>query len=184
MSEAQVTTRRDAPSGWRIEQAVATWQAVRSRLLQEDPSLENDEAAVKELLGEEEGDVRDILARLLRAAVHAESMATGAAARIMDMKERQERYGKRRDIARGAAFAVMDILGEKKVELPDLTASLRQGKPKLAITNEAAVMTQDRFVRVARSIDGEAVRAALQDGEIIEGVEMQPGLPSLTIRTR
>jgi hypothetical protein len=102
-----VSVMSDAPSAYRTEQAVATWQSLRARLLAEDPELATDEAALSDLLGPEEGDVRDILARCLRAAVHAESMEDAAKARAADIAARAKRFGARADSCRGAAFALM-----------------------------------------------------------------------------
>ena len=71
-----------------MEVALSAWHAARERLLAEDPALEHDEAMLVELLGPEEGEVEEILARLVRGAVHAESMADAASERIEAMRER------------------------------------------------------------------------------------------------
>lgn len=171
-----------APSGWRIEQAMAAWQSARARLLAEDTDLAADEAALAELLGPEEGDVRDILRRCLLAALHAASMADAAARRIEDMRGRQDRYRRRGEQARATAFAMMEALGERKVELPDCTATISAPRPGVMIVDADALPGQ--FVRLKREPDKAAIGAALKAGETVAGAELANGMPSLQIRTK
>lgn len=174
----------DAPSGYRIEQAVSTWQAIRTRLLSEDAELANDEAALQLLLGDAEGDIKDIITRLLRAAVHAKNMADGAGEQIETIKGRQERYKRRAETARAGAFAILDVLGEARFELPDLTASVRKGTQSAMIVDEAAI--PDKYVEVVttRKIDKAVILSTLRAGEEVPGAFLSNGLASLTIRTK
>src|SRR4051812_42249540 len=112
---------QNIPSGYRIEQAVSVWQSARARLLADDGDLAHDEAALVDLLGTETGDVRNILERLLRATLHAEDMAAVASERAATIKGREARYKSRAQHMRATAFAIMDVIGERKIELPDLT---------------------------------------------------------------
>ena len=61
----------EAPSAFKTEIALSVWQSARARLLMEDESLEHDQQAIEEILGQETGSVEDILARTVRAAVFA-----------------------------------------------------------------------------------------------------------------
>lgn len=127
----------DAPSGYRVEQAMAAWMSARARLLADDPSLEDDEAALVDLLGDEEGEADEILARVGRAAIHAKSMAEAAAARKDDLAAREARYKARYETLRITGLAILDALGKPKLELPDITIGRRQGTPSVTITDEA-----------------------------------------------
>lgn len=172
----------DAPSGFRIEQALAAWNSARTRLLQDDPSLERDEAALTELLGPVEGDVDSIIARLLRAARHAKVMADGSSDLIKEMQERKTRYAARSEALRATAFAIMDAIGRTKVELPDLTATMRAGQPKVLFTNEDAI--PDIYVRIERKPDVATILSALKSGLTVDGAELSNSGPSLMIRTK
>src|SRR6185295_19516276 len=88
---------RPPPSGYRVEQAMAAWASARARLLSEDSALEHDQAALDELLGDAEGDVEDVLARLLRAARDAKAMAEASAGLIEDMQARKARFQRRNE---------------------------------------------------------------------------------------
>lgn len=177
-------TKITPPSGYRIERAMAAWQSARARLLNEDTDLANDEAGLQALLGDVEGDVKDILARLLRGAVHAGAMATAAADQVEAMKGRQDRYKRRAESMRATAYAIFDAIGEAKMELPDLTASIREGTLSAMIVDEAAI--PDKFVEVVttRKIDKAVILSTLRAGEEVPGAILSNGLASLSIRTK
>ena len=171
------------PSGMRIEQAMATWMSARQRLLEDDPSLEHDEAALSEILGPVEGDVNDILARVLRAKVHAEAMAKAASEQADLIVARKRRYLARENAMKGLAFALMETLNKRKVELGDLTASIVAGRAGVFITDLAKV--PDIYVEVIpeeRKPDKLVMLADLQAGKTIEGAELGNGLDYLMIR--
>lgn len=172
----------DAPSGYKIEQALSAWQSARQRLLTDDLDLAHDEAALAELLGEETGNVQDILARLLRAAVHAASMAEAAGVQIEAMTGRRDRYRRRAEAMRATSFAMMLAIETPKITLPDLTASLTAGRPTVGITDENTI--PDEYIKVTRVPDKAALMADLKVGVIIPGAELRDGLSSLSIRTK
>ena len=123
-----------------------------------------------------------ILARLLRGARHAKSMADAAAEQIEDMQARKSRYQRRQETMRGTAFAIMDALGRNKVELPDLTASIRAGQPSVVITDETVI--PDLYVRIERKIDKATILSALKSNLTVEGCELSNSLPTLSIRSK
>jgi len=171
-------------SSYKVEQALSAWQSARSRLLSEDAELAHDEAALQLLLGDAEGDIQDILARLLRGAVHAGAMASAAADQIDAIKGRQDRYKRRAESMRATAFAILDAIGETKVELPDLTASIRKGTQSAMIVDEAAI--PDKYVEIVttRKIDKAVILSTLKAGEEVPGAFLSNGLASLSIRTK
>jgi hypothetical protein len=173
---------RPPPSGCRVEQAMAAWQSARARLLSEDSALEHDQAALDELLGDAEGDVEDVLARLLRAARDAKAMAEASAGLIEDMQARKARFQRRNETFRATAFAVMDALGRSKMELPDITASIRAGQPSVQITNEDEI--PDLYVHMERRIDKQTIASVLKSGGEVPGCVLSNSLPTLSIRTR
>lgn len=171
-----------APSAWKIEQAMAAWQSTRARLLHEDPSLEGDEAALAEVLGPVDGDIDTILARVLRAKVHAESMKDAAKARRVSIAEREKRYENRETTLRGLAYAIMDTMGKRKVELGDLTANIRSGKKSVMITDIQKV--PDVYVETVteRKPDKATMLADLEAGRTIDGAELSNGLDYIVIK--
>lgn len=169
-----------APNAWQVGQAVSAWQSARARLLADDPELACDEAALADLLGPENGDVQDILARVLRASQHAGDMADKAKDRARQITDRAKRYEARAQSLRGLGFSIMEVIGKTKVELPDLTATIRRGVPSAHITDEDAI--PDEFAQITRKIDKAAILAALKAGQIIPGAELSNSMPSLAIK--
>ena len=161
------------PSGFALQQAVATLQ----RALAEEP----DEDGVLADAVEATEDVEELLNRVLRAAVEADMMADMAAERIKAMTERRDRYKARNETLRATAFAAMDALELRKVELPDLTASIKQNPPRVVITDEEVL--PDHCFRVTRSPDKTAIKEALSHGPV-PGAELSNSLPSIMIKTR
>jgi DNA polymerase III delta prime subunit len=172
----------DAPSAWRVEQAMAAWQSARARLLADDSGLEQNEAALDELLGDAEGDIESVLARLLRAARDAKAMAEASAGLIEDMRARKERYQRRNEAFRGTAFAILDALGRNRFEMPDITASIRAGQPSVQITNEDEI--PDIYVELVRKIDKQTIASVLKSGGEVPGATLSNSLPTLSLRTK
>ena len=177
-----MTDEKAAPSGWRVEQAMSAWQSARARILAEDAALEIDEAALAVLLGDETGDVDSILARILRASIHAGDMAGIAKERSNAMAERGERYGQREASLRGAAMAIMEAMDRKKFELPDLTATIGKPRSSVEISDEAVI--PEGYWKTTRSIDKAALRSDIAAGVVVPGASLEAGLPSFSIRTR
>jgi len=172
----------DAPSAYRMEQAMSALLAVRQRLLQDDPDLADDERLFSDMLEGESGDAMEVLHRVLRASIAAKDMAEAADTRASDIAARRDRYRRRAEALRGAAFAALDALGIKKLELPDLTASVRAGQPVVVITDETAL--PEAFIRTKRDPDKALINAALKAGNTVPGAELSNSTPSLAVRTR
>jgi hypothetical protein len=166
-----------APSAFRLEQAVATLQAARARMAEAGLSPED----ISEAVGPENGDVRDALARLLRHAVLAEATADAMTELQKRMADRKARYQRQASEARATAFAVMDALGERKVQFPDLTVSIRPGQPRAVVLDVDAL--PDAFVAVERKPRLREILAALQAGEDVPGATLNNGIDTLTVRT-
>jgi hypothetical protein len=169
-----------APSAYAIEQAMSVAFAVRTRLLHEDPDLAADETALRDTL-DGETDVFDVIRQLARFALEAEAMAEVCGARADAIMARGKRFRAREQYARQAIFGMMEALGEKKVENPEFTLSLRAGRPGVVITDETAI--PDHFMRVTREPDRAAIGAALKAGQVVDGAELQNGMPSLAIKS-
>lgn len=142
----------------------------------------SDEDALMDALQAEAPDCVDVLHRVIRASMEADALVDAAEMRMKVLSERRDRFRRRRDMLRGAAFAAMDALGLRKVESADFTASIRPAQPRVLVTEEAAL--PDEYWRVTRAPDLTAVREAMKHGVVVPGVEVGNGNPSLTIRSR
>lgn len=172
------------PSAFRMEQAMSCLMAARQRLLADDPDIAADETLMHDLLegAAETGDAMEVLHRVIRAALHAESMADAAEARIKDMQARRDRYRNRAQQLRGAAYAALDALELKRIELPEATCTIAAGRPSVLITDEAAL--PDEMFRVERKPDKTLIGQALRDNRDVPGAVLSNGLPTLQIRSK
>lgn len=167
----------DAPSSWRIEQALSAYQAARARLLADDP-----DADVDAVLGPETDDVREILSRLLAAEQWSSALAEGAKTLIADMDARRHRFLRHRETSRGVMFAVMEAMETVKEVFPHGTISISAGKPAVVITDEDSL--DERFVTIKRVPNKTEIATALKDGEVVEGAVLSNSLPTLSIRSK
>lgn len=173
----------DAPSPYRLEQAMSVLLAGAERLA-DDPETGRDEAMLADILGSDPAtaDAMDVLHRVLRAAVHARDMAEAADTRAKAIADRRDRYKRRAEMLRGVAFAAMDALGTRRVELPDLTASIAEGRPAVVVTDEAAIPSE--YTRTVTTADKTALLHALRSGAEVPGATLSNGIPSIQIRTK
>lgn len=174
--------RSDAPSGYKIESVISAWQAARDHLLTSDPSLQDDEAALIEALGPEDADVHSILSRLLRGALHARDMAAAADERAKLIHARRDRYRRRAETAITAAFNIMQITGERRLELPDLVASIRRGPESVFVTSEDDL--PDAYWRevTTRTPDKGLIGKALKAGTDVPGATLANGAENLALK--
>jgi hypothetical protein len=109
-------------------------------------------------------------------------MAEASAGLIEDMQTRKARFARRNEAFRATAFAILDALGRNRVELPDITASIRAGQPSVQITDPDAV--PDLYVHMERKIDKQTIASVLKSGGEVPGAVLSNSLPTLALRTR
>lgn len=153
--------------------AIATLQRALAGEPDEDGVLHEPEQVAE--------DIDALLAGVLRAAVEAADMADAARQRADALKARSDRYKVRAETLRAAAFAAMDATGQRRVELPDLTASIRTPPPRVLITDEAAIPPD--MTRTVTTPDKTAIAAALKRGDAVPGAELSNSIPTIQIRT-
>jgi hypothetical protein len=169
-------------SGYRVEQVMATWMSARARLLNDDPALEHDEAALTELLGPIEGDAKDLIARVCRAAKHAEAMSKAAKEIAAKTTARQKRYDTRYEALRGIALSMMEAMGTRHEEYPDLTVSISAGRRGVHISDPLKVPDVYVEIKTERIPDKATIAADLNAGREVPGAELRNGMETITIR--
>src|SRR4051794_17683117 len=113
-------------SGYQQEQALAMIDAIRARLLAEDPDIAHDETLRRDMI-DGETDAIDILRSFVRASIDADKMAEAAKNRAQEVAQRAARFARRKDAFRAAAFALMDVAGIRSVPEPDFLARVQDG---------------------------------------------------------
>jgi len=154
--------------------------AIRERLLAEDPDLDD-----QTLADTVEGmtDLHEVIAAIVRAAVTDEALAEGLRGRIEEMEARLSRFEHRAATHRKVARDVMVEAAIKKVLAPDLTISVRDGRPALQITDEAAIPSTYWIVPEPR-LDRQSLATELKKGAEITGACLGNAEPVLSVRAK
>lgn len=158
----------------------AEWHRQREALLAEHPDLADDPDTLLDTL-DGIADAGDVIARLVRKA--RLDRATAAALKTLqdDMAMRRARYEARGDRLEAAALSLMQAIGERKIERPDLTISVRAGRPELIVDDDAL---PDAFCAFTRRPDRVAIRNALTGGVEVPGARLGNAAPSLSVRAK
>ncbi|MEZ0212478.1 MAG: siphovirus Gp157 family protein [Xanthobacteraceae bacterium] len=122
----------------------------------------------------------DVLDRIVAAERDAKSMVFGLKSRIADIASRKSRYERKQEAMRALAFKVMKAAGLPSVSLTEATISIGRKAAALEIFDE--VKLPRWAIRVTKSPDRDAIKAALQEGKKVNGARMgEPG-EQLTVR--
>jgi len=125
-----------------------------------------------------DGDYTSLMNWALRK--RAENIAYANAAK--DLKERYEKrkksFDNKADSMKNIVEMLMDAANEESFKSEVGTASFRKVAPKPIITDEDKI--PDEWFK--KSIDKTKINKAIKDGQSIEGVSMDNGGRSLTIR--
>lgn len=145
------------------------------------PELADDEESWT-LTIESETEFLVVMEKVANVMREAASMAGGIAGRIAELELRQGRFTRREQAMRILAFKLMQWADQKKVELPEVTMSIRKGTPKVIITDEAAIPFD--YMRITKSPNKDLIGGFLKDGKTIPGTELSNAEPTLSVRTK
>lgn len=129
---------------------------------------------------EAQTSLREFLTVVVDRMRDAASMGGGIATRIAELELRQRRYEHRERAMRELAFKLMQAANVRKLELPEATLLIRNGSPHVIVTDET--LLEPKFIRTKTEVDKGAIRAALKNGERVNGAELSNSEPSLAVR--
>lgn len=167
------------PSSYAVSEAMRVLTELREQLLAIDPTIADDETLLHDMLEAEGDGAIEVIERVIRASIEAESMADGAKRRRAELGERQARFERRRAALRDAALAALSALGLRKLERPDFSVFVRAGQPEL-IVDEAAL--DPAFVRTKYEVDRALIRKQLAAGIDVAGAVLGNARPSITVK--
>lgn len=170
-----------APNAWQIQQIMAIAHATLARM-EQDGTLDSDEAAVLAALHAEVPEVDGLLVRLLRAMGEARANEEAISRRVDALQVREARFARQAENYRAATYAILDALGLTKWRHAEFSVSVSAARPGVVITDEAAL--PDQAWRVERKIDKAKLRELLEAGEVVPGAELANGIPTMTVRTK
>ena len=170
-----------APSAWTIQSVMAIANATLERMAREG-TLDTDEAALMDALRDGGADVDGLLARLLRARGEAVANDEAIHARIGALVQRQGRFKRQAEEYRAAVNAIMASLGITKWRHAEFSVSVAPGRSGVTVTDVDALPAG--YVHVTKTPDKAAIKAAMEQGEVINGAEWQNPAPTLRILTK
>jgi hypothetical protein len=155
---------------------------LRERIKEAFALADDDQALADTLDGA--SDFPDFCVAALREAKAIEAMAEGLAALVKDMQTRKARLEHSAERLRALVAGAMMEAGERKFTAPDMTITVRDGKPKPTVRDEARL--PDRYKMAVTTIkpNMDAIRDAIAHGDVPEGVEISNGGPVLTVRIK
>lgn len=141
---------------------------------------EDDERLFSDMM-EGETDLHKLITRLHEGIASDAGMVTGIKERKADLDTRQKRLEARIDAQKGAIVMLMQAGKQSKVELPEVTYSLRDGKPKLVVVDADAVPRE--YQREKLETDKALINEAFADAEVLPNwLTLEPAKPILTGR--
>ena len=126
------------------------------------PLCEDDDTLFSDMM-EGESDLFSIVGRLHAQIARDEEMLVGIAERQANLAERKKRISDRITVSKSAVGQFLRAAQMTKIELPEATYSVRDGKPKLEIVNEQAV--PDEFCDFIRKPFKSAINAEFANAD-------------------
>ena len=151
------------------------------RILLIHPELVEDDQLRADMV-EGSTEAHDFLREVEKRRREASMLIEACLVTMDDLQQRVERLNRREHAMRQLAFKVMEAADLKKCELPEATLSIRNGTPKVIITDEA--LLPDILCRIEREPDKTKIKELLAAGNEVRGCILSNAEPTLAIRTR
>lgn len=133
------------------------------------------------LLGET--DIDRIVLRIHEQVARDEEMLAGIKERKAALADRQKRIELRRDNGKAFIGKALRIARLPKIELPEVTYSVRDGKPSLKVVDPNAV--PDELTRVKREPDKAAINEIYASADNLPNwIVREPATDIVTARTK
>jgi hypothetical protein len=130
-----------------------------------------------------ETDIDHIVSRIHEQIARDEEMLVGIGQRETAIRERKQRIAARRDAAKGLIGKVLRAGRLSKLELPEVTYSVRDGKPGLRVVDPEAV--PDELQRIKREPDKAKINEAFADAaDLPNWLVREPARDVVTARTK
>lgn len=124
------------------------------------PMCDGDTDLLQDML-EGETDLISIVKRLHEQIARDEEMLVGIKERKASIADREKRIKARADKMKAQIGGLLRIAQLPKLELPEVTYSVREGKPSLVVVDAEAVPSQ--MLRVSYAPDKTAINEAFAD---------------------
>ena len=163
------------------QQSIQLRQQIEA-MMREYPDLAEDEILRADML-EGETNIAEVVTSIHRMTEDAKALRDGTQERLDDLTARRNRFKQRVEFGRDLILKILDAAQVKKLELPEVTVSLRNNPQKLVGDFNPDLMP-DEFVQITRSVDRKKIREAIDAGREIPGFALSNAAPSLTVKVK
>ena len=174
-----------APSAWQIEKAMAIAHEYLSRPPLPDDEIPSDETLLLVALKDAGADLAALMRRLAYAATEARSMAQATKQRMDDLATRRDRFNRVQSNCRNALLAIVQAIPEAfpDGQFRDAAVDVRvaAGRPGIVVTDPN--LLRNDLVVITRTPIMAAIKEAIKNGEVIEGVAERNAADYIVIRT-
>lgn len=132
---------------------------------------------------EGETDLIEAIASAVDRCEELKSYREALETRIKELKGRLDRFEGQEQRIRAALHVAMGHAGQRKIELPEATISVRPVPPKAEIVDEAAIPSKFWKPQDPK-LDKTAVLAALKGNERVPGAVLSNGSETISIRVK
>lgn len=130
---------------------------------------------------ESETDMDALLTSIVRRIEDSKALVLGTKDRAEELAARRKRFEDRIESLRNLAFKIMDAADVAKIELPEVTLSVRNVAPSVVITDEDNL--PDIACKFERKPDKAKIKELLATG-LVAGAVMTNGGKTLSIRIK
>lgn len=147
-----------------------------------DVLCDNDEDLFADMM-EGETDVHVYIQRLHESRSEDMERIVGLKARMDDLTARKQRYEAREAATKAAIGKVLRVARLPKIELPEATYSVRDGKPPLRVVDPEAV--PEELQRIKCEPDKPAINKKFADADSLPNwLVREPAIDVVTARTK
>jgi Siphovirus Gp157. len=151
------------------------------QLFREFPEMAEDEILRVDML-EGSTDLHKFLSTIESYRQEVMALVMGTDLILDDLLQRKRRFERREEGLRRLMFQMLQLAQLRKIELSAATLSLKNGSPRVIITDESAI--PDDLCRFKREPDKAAIKAKLQSNGHVAGATLSNAEENLAIRTR
>ena len=128
-------------------------------------------------------DLPDLIKALIRSSLDDEALIGALKQRVEDMQARLSRFRDRFERKRELASWAMSGAEITKIQTEDFTLCLRQGPPRLDVTDQDKV-PEEYLIPQPPKIDRAGLIGALKRGDVIPGTALVEGQMHVAVRVR
>jgi hypothetical protein len=148
-------------------------------LLRRFPEIAEDKVLRADMF-EGETEISDVLTDLIRLGEDARALRDGTKEQLARLKERAERFDRRLAFSRAFMAALLETANLRRWELPEATVFLRNNPPTVVGEIDGDKLPDD-LVEIVRKPNKAFIKLALQEGRVIEGLQLSNSPPSITV---